>query len=184
MTSFRGLRGGKRALLALVAPTLLGSALLAGCSLFERPPPPPPCPHVTQVGDASTLTRFAGGGRDLTDVAFEAEIGPLFGSCAYEDDVIDVELNVQVVASRGPADQARRADFRYFVAIARLDQTVLARQEFDSFIEFPGNQVRAGIVEELAQRIPIQSGERGDSFVIYVGFILTPEELAFNRAQR
>src|SRR3546814_9857974 len=56
-----------------------------------------------------------------------------------------------------------------------LDQTVLARKEFDSYIEFPGNQVRAGIVEDLAQQIPIQSGERGDSFIIYVGFILTPE---------
>jgi hypothetical protein len=182
MTSFGISRGGRHALLALLAPVLLVG--LSGCGLFSKPPPPPPCPHVAQVDDASTLTRFAGTGRDLTDVAFEAEIGPMRGSCAYEDDLIDVELSVQFIASRGPADQARRADFRYFVAIARLDQTVLAREEFDSYIEFPGNQVRAGIVEELAQQIPIQSGERGDHYIIYVGFILTPEELAFNRAQQ
>ncbi len=183
MTSSDISRGGKRAVLALIAPALLAG--LAGCgSLFAKPAPPPPCPQIAQVNDAATLTRFAGTGRDLTDVTFEAEFGPFYGSCGYDDNEIDVELNVQIIASRGPADQARRADFRYFVAIARLDQTILAREEFDSYIEFPGNQVRAGIVEELAQQIPIQSGERGDHYVIYVGFVLTPEELAFNRAQR
>lgn len=183
MTSFDISWGGKRAVLALVVPALLAS--LAGCgSMFSKPAPPPPCPQIAQVDDAATLTRFAGVGRDLTDVAFEAELGPFYGSCGYDEGEIDVELNVQIIASRGPADQARRADFRYFVAIARLDQTVLARAEFDSYIEFPGNQVRAGIVEELAQQIPIQSGERGDHYIIYVGFVLTPEELAFNRAQR
>ncbi len=176
-------RGGRLALLSLSAVVLPGA--LAGCgSWFDKPAPPPPCPQVAQVEDASRLTRFSGAGRDLTDVAFEAELGGMAGSCAYDGNEIDVELSVQFIASRGPADQSRRADFTYFVAIARLDQTVLAREEFDSYIEFPGNQTRAGIVEELAQRIPIESGARGDSYVIYVGFKLTPEELAFNRAQQ
>ncbi len=159
---------------------------LAGCEagFFSKPAPPGPCPRVAAVADAGTLTRFSGSGRDLTDVAFEAEIGGMQGSCVYSDDVIDVDLAVQFIASRGPADQNRRADFKYFVAVARFDQSVVARESFDTFVEFPGNQNRAGIVEELAQHIPIASGERGDSFVIYVGFELTPQELTFNRAQK
>lgn len=167
-----------------VLATLALAAVLAGCTMFEPAAPPPPCPRVARVDDAGRLTRFAGTGRDLTDVAFEAEISAMQGSCAFEDDEIDVELDVQFIASRGPADTNRRADFRYFVAVARTDHTVLAREEFDSYIEFPGNQVRAGIVEELVQRIPIPEGGSGAPYVIYVGFVLTPEELAFNRAQR
>jgi hypothetical protein len=171
-----------------VRPALAGIALLAlaACDtpIFQKPAPPPPCPTVAAVDDAARLTRFSGAGRDLTDVAFEAEVGDMTGSCGYDGDTIDVDLTVQFIASRGPADQARRADFRYFVAIARRDQTVVARKEFDSFIEFPGNQTRAGIVEELAQRIPIKSGESGTNFIIYIGFALTPEELEFNRAQQ
>jgi hypothetical protein len=167
--------------------TLAGIAVLGGlaaCSAFEPPEPPPPCPEVATVDDAAKLTRFAGEGRDLTDVAFEAEVGQLSGSCVTEDDVIDVELQVQFIASRGPADKDRRADFRYFVAVARTDQTIIAREEFDSYIEFPGNQTRAAIVEELAQHIPRVSGETGETYVIYVGFALTHEEVEFNRAQR
>lgn len=182
MTQVPVSKGASSALMTLAATVLLGG--LAACSAFEAPAPPPPCPQVAAVDDASRLTRFAGEGRDLTDVAFEAEIGPMIGSCTYDDDVIDVELQVQMIASRGPADEGRRADFKYFVAVARLDRTVIARAEFDSYIEFPGNQTRAGIVEELAQHIPITPGERGDSYVIYVGFSLTPEELEFNRAQQ
>jgi hypothetical protein len=166
------------------AAVLLALAGCGGDSWFAKPPPPKPCPQVAQVDDAAELTRYSGSGRDLTDVAFEAQLGGMAGSCAYDDNEIDVELSVQFIASRGPADQTRRADFTYFVAIAKVDQTVLAREEFDSFIEFPGNQTRAGIVEELTQRIPIGPDDRGDSFIIYVGFKLTPEELEFNRAQQ
>lgn len=182
MTSNRVSRGGRIALLALAAGILSGT--LSACSVFEAPAPPPPCPQVARVEDAARLTRFSGEGRDLTDVAFEAELGGMQGSCGYSDDEIDVELGIQIIASRGPADENRRADFRYFVAIARVDQTILAREEFESYVEFPGNQVRAGIVEELTQRIPIKAGESGADYVIYAGFVLTPEELAFNRAQQ
>lgn len=172
----------------LLRPALAGLSLLslAACEsgIFAEPEAPPPCPTVTVVEDAGRLTRFSGSGRDLTDVMFEAEIGPMSGSCGYDDDEIDVELNVQFIASRGPADQGRRADFRYFVAVARTDQTVIAREEFDSWIDFPGNQTRAGIVEELGQHIPIAPGETGAEFVVYVGFALTPEELEFNRAHQ
>lgn len=157
---------------------------LAACGMLEKPKPPAPCPRADIVDDAGKLTRFAGTGRDLTDVQFEAEIDGVSGSCVYDDDVIDVDLQLRIVASRGPADENRRADFRYFVAVARTDQTIIAREEFDSYIEFPGNQTRAGIVEELAQHIPIQPDEPGTNFVIYVGFALSPEELEFNRAQR
>ena len=83
---------------------------------------------------------------------FEAEIGDVAGSCGYDDDVLDVELRVQFIASRGPADEGRRADFRYFVAIARTDDTVIAREEFDSFIEFPGNQTRAARMLGISRR--------------------------------
>lgn len=182
MTSIRLLRVARRALPALAGAILAGA--VSACSMFAPPPPPPPCPDVARVEDAARLTRFAGEGRDLTDVAFEAEIGPMQGSCAYDDDEIDIELSIQIVASRGPADENRRADFRYFVAIAKAGQTILAREEFDSYIEFPGNRVRAGIFEELLQRIPIREGESGANYVIYAGFVLTPEELAFNRSQQ
>ncbi len=163
---------------------LAAALALAGCSLVEPPKPPPPCPRIAAVADAAKLTRFAGESRDLTDVLYEAEIIDFVGSCAYDDEGVDVATRVRFIASRGPADQAHRADFRYFVAVATRDKRIIGRQVFDSAIEFPGNQTRAGVVEELEQRIPLDAEGTGENYIIYVGFELSPDEVEFNRRQR
>jgi len=59
---------------------------------------------------------------------------------------------------------------------------VLAREQFDTFIDFPGNKTRNGIREELEEKIPLTGGQRGDDYRVYVGFALTHDELAYNRA--
>jgi hypothetical protein len=59
---------------------------------------------------------------------------------------------------------------------------VLTREQFDTYIDFPGNKTRSGIREELSEKIPLNPGERGDDYRVYVGFVLTHEELAYNRA--
>ncbi|MGH6927178.1 MAG: hypothetical protein ACREEV_02590, partial [Dongiaceae bacterium] len=75
------------------------------------------------------------------------------------------------------------AKVNYFVAVARSDKTVLARQAFDAVIELPGNQTRNEIIEEIEQTIPIPEGGSGGNLVIVVGFEMTPDELEFNRQQ-
>jgi len=140
------------------------------------------CPEVTKVGDAAKLTRFVAGGRDLTDVAFEAAVGKIGGNCSHGDGSIDVQLTVEFIASRGPADKTRKAPFNYFVAIVDRDENILAREQFDTGIGFPGNQTRNAITEDLEENIPIQKGQQGNQFRVFIGFVLTPEEVAYNRA--
>ena len=163
------------------AALLLSGLVLAGCTLFQEAGPPMPCPRAVTVADAASLTRFDGAGRDLTDVLFEAEIAQIASACEYDDGAVDVTVQIQFVAQRGPADQERRGDFDYFVAIADAGQTILARESFDATIEFPGNKTQAGVVEELEQHIPLAADEPGAGYVIYVGFVLTPDEVAYNR---
>jgi hypothetical protein len=92
-------------------------------------------------------------------------------------------MQIQFAAARGPAAASENATFNYFVAIARTDKTILARESFDAVIELPGNQTRNGILEEIDQTIPIAEGQSGTNFVILVGFEMTPAELEFNREQ-
>jgi hypothetical protein len=143
---------------------------------------PASCPGVTKITEASQLTRFAPSGHDLTDVLFEAQIGDINGSCSVSDNTVKVEMAADFIASLGPADKAHKAGFSYFVAITDLNEKVLARQQFDTSIDFPGNKTRSGIREQLEQMIPLQKGQRGDDFHIYVGFVLSREEFAYNRA--
>lgn len=175
-------------------PILRRTALALGCALllaacggsfavFGPAEPPPPCPRLTSVRDAAQLTRFVGTGRDLTDVRFEAAVEEIGGSCVHRDDSVELTMQIRFVASRGPADRDRRAEFRYFVAVATADQEIRGRETFSAAIEFPGNQVQAATVEELEPLIMLREGETGADYVVYVGFELTPEELAFNRRQ-
>jgi len=174
-----------------IAATLALSGTLAmglvACGSADNPGPPPPCPRIVTVSDAAHLTRFQGPGRDVKDVQFEAQIGELQSSCVYiiEPDNktrIETTLRVQTIASRGPAMTAKSAQFQYFVAIAKIGGQPLARQAFDVEIDLEGNAVRAQSVDELTETIPLVSGENGDNYVIYVGIVLTPDELKFNRA--
>ena len=62
---------------------------LVGCGSGDQGPLPP-CPVVFPVAEARELTRFAGQGRDLTDVLFEARVEDVALICGYLDDVIEV----------------------------------------------------------------------------------------------
>ena len=158
------------------------SLLLTGCGGDKGPPPP--CPAAVLFPDARQMVRFNDQGRDLTDVLFEARIEELALVCDYSDGAIETELTLRVLAIRGPADRARKAEIGYFVAIAAQDRKILAREEFRLGISFPGNRTRIFVVEELVPRIPLKPGQSGADFLIYVGLILTSGELQFNRAKR
>ena len=125
---------------------------------------PVSCPQVTKVGEAALLTRFRPPGHDITDVVFDAFIGDINGKCESSDQGVTVKMTVD------------------FVAITDAKSNVLAREQFDTFIDFPGNKTRNGIREELEEKIPMTAGQRGDDYRVYVGFALTHDELAYNRA--
>ncbi len=156
---------------------------LAGCSFGDRPPPPP-CPTVFPVAEARELTRFAGQGRDLTDVLFEARVQDVALVCVYDDGVIEADLRIRIMAADGPANRGREIRLTYFVAIATLDRKIVAREEFEIEVPFEGNRTRVIAVDEVSPRIPLRPGQTGDDFVIYVGLALTPAELRYNQENR
>ena len=160
---------------------ILAACLLAACGSTGTGPAFT-CPQINRVGEASRLTRFVPGGHDLTDVSFEAVVGKVSGSCSDDSGTIDVQMTAEFVASRGPADKTRKAPFNYFVAIVDPNDNILAREQFDTGIDFPGNQTRNSIKEELEQTIPLPQGRQGSDYRIFIGFVLTPEEVAYNRA--
>lgn len=158
--------------------------MLAGCGTTEESGPAFTCPQVVAIPNADRLTRFAGPGRDLTDVGFEADIAQLAGTCGQEEGVVDVALQIRFLAVRGPADEDRRAPFGYFVAIADKDQNVVLREPFETVIEFQGNATRAGVLAEIERRFPLAEGKTGADYVVYVGFALTHDEYEYNSQHR
>ncbi len=154
--------------------------LLAGCSTPEKAPP---CPRSTLVEGADSVIRFAGDGRAPDDVAFEARIVGVGGECEFTDDQrrVSVDMLLRIEGARGPALETDDAPLSYFVAIVSPDGQVLAREEFETAI--PLEDERAIIVEELEQEISLPEGRRAASYTIFVGLVVTPEELATNRSR-
>ncbi len=174
--------GRQRRAAGLLAPLAVLLAL-SGCGFGDQAPPPP-CPTVFPVAEARELTRFAGQGRDLTDILFEARVQDVALVCEYDDGAIEADLRVRIMAVDGPANQGRAVRLAYFVAIATLDRKIVAREEFELEVPFEGNRTRVVAVEEVSPRIPLRPGQTGADYVIYIGLALTPAELRYNQENR
>ncbi|HMB77885.1 MAG TPA: hypothetical protein VKN76_15915 [Kiloniellaceae bacterium] len=175
----QGYRAPYRWLPVLLLVPFLGLAACSSDEEFSRA-----CPRIVVVKDAQDQVRFVGEGRDLTDVAFEARIDAKGIECDYDDQEIDVSMEVRIEVSRGPASPTEAANLDYFVAVARSDRTILARDQFGISVEMPGNHTRVVALDEVTPTIPLQEGETGKDYFIYVGLSLTPEEMDYNRKNR
>ncbi len=142
------------------------------------------CPKVAIVRDLAEVTQFRSGGRDLTDVTSRAALADYSGHCDYTDEGVTVNVNVFLLAERGPALQGNEATYRYFVAVAKPgEETPSAKTEFDTTVTFEPGKTRGGSREELAPKIPLPKDVNAKDWKIFLGFQLTPDQLAFNRAQ-
>lgn len=159
-----------------IAATALGACV--------EPPPPRNCPAVRVLQDPGSLTRFKeGGGRDITDILFQAEFTGVAGDCLIDDEDVSLDFTVQITAERGPADTEKLANMSMFMAVQDPQRAILSRETFDIEVPFDGNQTRVTYVDEFEARIPLASGDLAEDYTVYVGFILTREELQFNREQ-
>ena len=168
---------------------------VAGCGAFSEligSEPPPPCPTVSVLKDASVVTHFReGGGTDIVDVLNRGEITGFTISCEFDVDddtgigTITSDVIVQITASRGAADRLREATYTYFVALTDPGREVLAKKQFDTTVEFPGNLTVVTVQDEpVGLSIPI-SPERGAGYYeIFIGFQLTHDEMEYNRRQQ
>jgi hypothetical protein len=164
--------------------TLAPALVLAACSSwFESDEKAPPCPRAAIVEGADQVRRYAGEGRTRDDVAFEARILGVTGECEVDDEAreVTIDMALRIAAGRGKALKGKQAPLSYFVAIVDPDGKVLAREEFATEIPLGGGNLRAVILEELQPVIPLPEGRRAASYTVFVGLVVTEEELDFNR---
>lgn len=163
---------------------LIPALVVAGCGFFQ-PEEIRPCPRVSVLDDAGRAVQYRdGAGRDLTDVTYQARIDDVQSSCSYDKQELTVNATVIILAQRGPASRGAEANFPFFVAVTDRDQNILAKEVFDSVVEFPEGRRRAGVFEEVEQQIALRDEETGDDYEIIVGFQLSRDQLDRNRARR
>lgn len=156
--------------------------------MFDRSPPPA-CPRIGILADAATVVKFRPGpGRDLTDVEHEAEILNVDRTCELTDGgtAANVIVTIQMAASRGPAaPETTTIALPYFLAVVeRATQRIVAKESIAGQVELTPGRRRAGVGEEITERIPLGAGRSAADYEILVGLELTEEQLEYNRRRR
>lgn len=170
----------------LLPAALLASLAACGPSASERVTAAQLCPKALRVQDASTLTRFQPGrGRDATDTLVQASLSDIVVACSARRDRVEVDIVFEVRVAEGPAlartAPDRKVALEYFVAIVDPQRQIVTRRTFNADFQFSGNRTKLQSKEELSQRIPLADPGTGGAYQIAVGFVMTPNEVEFNR---
>lgn len=149
-----------------------------------------PCPIARVMGEPSEITRFRDGpGRDPTDILFQARFARVFGECSYDEDggEIGVELTVALDVMKGQANRDDEAAFSYFIVVAERgpdigpEPFVHGRQAFSVKVPFAETRKSLRYTDEFEITIPRPDNRSVYSYVLYLGFELTPAELEYNQ---
>lgn len=161
---------------------ILAAAAALTVSACASEPKQLACPPAGAVSGVERMTSFRpGGGEDLTEVQFTAQINSVESVCRYDEDGVEVAMNVSLVAERGPADTARQADLQYFVAIENGSGNFTAKEVYDLTLPFEGNRRRVGVVEEVDIEIPTPADKSFADIRILIGLQISPEQVEYNR---
>jgi hypothetical protein len=168
------------------AAALPAALALASCSFFNVPTEKfaPACPKTAILSDAADLNRFTRGGHDLTDMVIAGRITGLSGKCASDDpEHLRTTISVGMDLTRGPAAKGQAIDVQYFVAVADGEK-ILTKQDYILHVGFARNSDRVRLTgDEVELVLPVTKEKSGAAYSVLVGFQLTPDELAFNRAR-
>lgn len=161
-------------------------------SLFDRltgndpRPNVGPCPLMGVVYDTSRIVDFAQPGNErYANIEYTGEMQGIRGLCRYVDaDPIRMSVEVDMAFGRGPAATAESRTYRYWVAVARRGVAPIEKTYFDVEAHWDRGEDVVRYTQQIEDIIIPRANPdtSGENFEILVGFELTPEELAFNRA--
>ncbi len=168
-----------------LAALALSTLPLAGCGLFDDlfGRDTGKCPTAEIAGTLGSVTRFRGDPGNPANLAYRATLSNIQSDCSFGDDSVTVTVNVTVMAEIGPAATERSAEFPYFLAVATPGDRVVAKRQFGGALNFGTTQRRTGVTDTLTETIPLKDLKQSDRYHLMLGFQLTPDELAYNRAR-
>lgn len=173
------------------------SFFLWGCASKDNYDFPPACPKVTVLSSASDYYTFSNNEDDLAHLVTKANILGIDGNCiddpanesnkekkkhrkAYTDK-IDTTMSVVIQVARGPAAQERRYQIPYFITTIKNGK-IVDKKHFIAVAQFPDNIDQITLKsDKILLKIPATPDRQPDGYELFIGFQLSPEQLAFNR---
>ncbi len=156
---------------------------LAGCGGFGSTRAGLTCPPIMAAPNADTIAFFKpGGGHDPKDVLVGGKFYKIDSTCAREKDGVVIDAEITFYAQR-VIMETKSVTLPYFVALVDPQQHVLSEESFQLALPFPAAEYyRESAPEKITVHLPVEDQAQASAFTIVVGFQLTPDQIAFNRA--
>lgn len=155
---------------------------LAACN--SAPKPEMPCPEAGLMpnADVTLVRKDTSAGFDASNVAVKARFGNYRGACKIaRQGGIDYTLEMDIMVSKPVADQGPAVQkLPYFIAVLSPDEQILSRNAFETKAEF-NNWGQARLRDKHVVNVPESDPVKASKYKIVAGFILSPEELEYNR---
>lgn len=146
------------------------------------------CPKAKVVEELSGFSDFDNFS-DTSDSNLIALAGILGvkSTCEYGAKSVTVDMRVDFEGFLGPKGKISSGDrpffsYPFFVAVTEPDGDILAKEVFAAPFAYENGQTYHKHSEDLRQVIPVPNQNRGSKYQILVGFQLSEEQLAYNRA--
>lgn len=146
------------------------------------------CPRIQIVDDLGSLSDFTDQYRmNLEHLIARMDINKGKSSCDIANSSATVDMTLKFVATLGPKARQSANDkpfltYPFFVAITGPNGKILAKEVFAVSMGFDKGQNTRTHTEYLRQIIPIKGPDVAYHYQVLVGFQLSPEQLAYNRA--
>lgn len=169
---------------------LVGVSALGGCSTAKEvlavgaaaEKNPGPCPEAFALYETSRYVEFDGK-ESFSKVGFTGEIEKVTSLCRYHGEGdIKADLTLDIAFGRGPAATSNQNTYEYYVAVTRRNIDVIEKQIFPITITFPEGEDVVRVSESIDKIVIPRAtqGTSGANFEIITGFVLNPDQIAFN----
>lgn len=147
-----------------------------------------PCPQVELVDDLSSISDFADPDRmSRGNLISRVDLSSAESTCKLSATSAIVDLKLIFNGLLGAKGKQKSTDkpfftYPYFVAVTAPNGKIMAKEIFAASLSYAPNENNHSYFENLRQIIPIKSKNMANRYKILIGFQVSPEQLAYNRA--
>ncbi len=141
------------------------------------------CSALAVLGDAGTVTRFVGEGRDVSDVVYTATISSAVQTCTEHSGGVDAVVEFDIVATSGEAFTGSSVTLDYFVVVMKDNSHIVTKKIYDVTLNFNSSTGRAVSHQVITSNIPSRDLAKRYDYETLLGFQLTNDEAAYNIAR-
>lgn len=146
------------------------------------------CPAVTVSENLSVFNDYAPRVKRMTkNLKSRVKLQKKNSSCAYQNGQVSVNIAVDFYGELGRRGRLYRLDaplysYPFFVATVNDKAEIVAKQIFAATMPYPSTGKEGRYSETIRQTLPVSSRRAARKYSLVLGFQLTEQQLAENRA--